>query len=97
MKYMVCLLFALAIGCGSYAAGAVIWAAVDPQGAGISLLFTIPVAITAAAVPALLGVMLLINRCDWGWGMRRAKRPRKVQSKPQAVRAEYEDLELTFA
>ena len=65
MRLVVCLLFALTAGCGTYAVGAVLWSAADPEGAGVVLLFTIPIAIAAAAMPALLGVLVLIFRCDW--------------------------------
>lgn len=73
MRVIVCLLLAMACGFGTYVLGAVLWSAADPQGAGTVLLFTIPPAIAGMAVPALFGVIALINRCDWA-----APRPARV-------------------
>jgi hypothetical protein len=62
MRLLVCLLLSLAAGSGTYLAGAVVWSTLDPQGAGASLLFTIPPAIAALTTPALLALVGLINR-----------------------------------
>ena len=61
MRLLVCLLFSLAAGCFTYLTGAVIWSTIDPQGAGASLLFTIPPAIAGVAVPALLAMIAVIH------------------------------------
>jgi hypothetical protein len=60
MRVVVSLLFALAAGCGTYSLGAVIWASLDPEHAGKVLLFSIPLALAATAVPALFGVLALV-------------------------------------
>ena len=68
MKLLVCVLLSLAAGFFTYLAGAVIWSTVDPQGAGSSLLFTIPPAIAGMAAPALLGVLgLVIAGAGFHW------------------------------
>jgi hypothetical protein len=62
MRLLVCLFLALACGSATYLAGAVVWSMLDPQGAGAALLFTIPVAIAAAALPAVVGTLALVNQ-----------------------------------
>ena len=84
MRLVVCLLFALAAACGTYALGAIVWSAVDPEHAGVILLFTIPLAIAAAALPALLGIVALIFRCDWH---RRTRRMRPPHAEPSPAPA----------
>lgn len=102
MRVVVCLLFALAAGFGTYALGAVIWAALDPEHAGKVLLFSIPLTLAATAVPALLGVLLLAFQCDWS-GQRKerkssvraaAKAPRPAATKSRGIR---DDAELSLA
>ena len=61
MRLVVYLLLSLAAGAAVYLGGAVIWCLADPKGAGVSLLFTIPLALLAAAIPALIGMIGLIN------------------------------------
>lgn len=75
MRILLCLLFGLACACGFYALAAVIWSIVDPTGAGKILLFTIPAAVAAAAVPALLGFIGMINLCAWDAQDRRRRKP----------------------
>jgi len=62
MKFVVCLLLSLAAGFFTYLAGAVVWSTLDPQGAGASLLFTLPLAVAGAVAPTLLAIAGLINR-----------------------------------
>src|SRR4051812_4142392 len=62
MRLLVCLLLSLAAGCFAYLVGAVVWCAIDPLGAGGTLLFTLPPAIAGVATPALLAMIGLINR-----------------------------------
>ena len=64
MRYLVCLLLSLAAGSGAYALGAVIWSALDPQGAGGRLLFTIPLALAGMAVPGIAAAFCFVFRCD---------------------------------
>jgi hypothetical protein len=65
MKYLVCLLLSLAAGFGTYALGAVVWCTIDPDGAGAKLLFTIPIALTGMAIPAILGMLAFVFRTDF--------------------------------
>jgi len=60
MKWLVCLLLSLAAGFFTYLAGAVVWSTIDPQGAGASLLFTIPPAVAGVAAPTLLALLGLV-------------------------------------
>ena len=62
MRLLVCLLLSLAAGFFTYLTGAVIWCTIDPQGAGSSLLFTIPPALAGAFAPALLAMIGVVNR-----------------------------------
>ena len=62
MKVIGYLLLSLAAACGVYALGAVVWSMIDPQGAGQTLLFTIPIALGGMAVPGILGVLCLVFR-----------------------------------
>ena len=97
MRVVVCLLFALAAGFGTYALGAVVWASLDPEHAGKVLLFSIPVAIAGCAVPALLGIIVLVLS---GPGSRErqqrvvAKAPRPAATKRRGLR---DDAELSLA
>jgi hypothetical protein len=60
------MLLSLAAGFFTYLAGAVIWSTVDPQGAGSSLLFTLPPAVAGVAAPALLAMLSVVIRRDGG-------------------------------
>ena len=64
MRYLVALLLAVAAGFGAYVVGAVTWSAIDPDGAGARLLFTIPIALSGMAVPGILGILCYVFRCD---------------------------------
>ena len=75
MRILLCLLFGLACGCGFYVLAAVIWSIIDPSGAGAVLLFTIPAAVAAAALPALVGFIGMINLCAWDAQDRRRRKP----------------------
>jgi hypothetical protein len=111
MRYLLCLLLSFAAGCGTYTLGAILWAISDPSGAGMALLFTIPIALFAMAIFGLLGMIGLATRCDWDHP-RRAKqamepplvvspapRPAKPVSRrtPREPAPQLEDLELTLA
>jgi hypothetical protein len=74
MTFITCLLLSLSAGSATYAAGAIAWCTIDPEGAGAKLLFTIPVALAVMAVPGILGAMCLAFRCDFY----REPRPAKV-------------------
>jgi len=60
MKVAIYLLISLACGSGLYAAAAVIWSMLDPDGAGRALLFTIPIAVVTMAVMGLLAAVALV-------------------------------------
>jgi hypothetical protein len=77
MRIAVGLLLSVAGGCATYTLGAIVWTVADPQGAGRTLLFTIPVGFALATGPGLLGLIGLIYRCDWGRRQRRT-RPRRA-------------------
>lgn len=74
VRLLVCLLLSVATGAAVYLGGAVVWSLIDPQGAGVPLLFTIPLAIAAVAIPALIGVIGLINRGEACFGLPRGTR-----------------------
>ena len=65
MTFLTCLLLSLSAGSATYAAGAIAWCTVDPDGAGAKLLFTIPVALAGMAVPGILGLVCCAFRCDF--------------------------------
>ena len=88
MRIAVCLLLSIAVGCATYTAGAIVWACADPQGAGKSLLFTIPVGFAAMVVPGLLGLLGLVFRCDWASARRSRRGSRKVTAAPARQPAE---------
>jgi len=98
MRVIVCILLAIAGGFGAYILGAVVWSLIDPTGAGAALLFTIPIAIVGMAVPALLAVLALINRCDWSTAKRtstrRAAPARKPVRKPVPFRRPQPELHI---
>jgi hypothetical protein len=64
-RLLICLLLSIAAGAAVYLGGAVVWSLIDPDGAGVPLLFTIPLALIAAAVPGLLGTLGMINTNAW--------------------------------
>ena len=64
-RLTICLLLSFAAGAAVYLAGAIVWCLVDPLGAGQSLMVTLPLALTAAAAPAMLGVLGMINSNGW--------------------------------
>ena len=76
MRFVTSLLFALACGCGTYAAGAIVWSIYDPQGAGTVLLFTIPIAFAAAVVLALSALVAALSSGVWNRMANRWRRPR---------------------
>lgn len=106
MKYLSCLLLSLAAGCATYAAGAVVWCVIDPQGAGSRLLFTIPVALVGMTVPGTIGMLCVAFRCEF---IRDPKPTQAVASAPVRAprqlrpvsardrRIDDEDLEVAFA
>jgi hypothetical protein len=61
MKLVVCLLLSMAAGFATYLMGAVIWATLDPLGAGSALIFTLPPAIAGLSVPALVALLAAVN------------------------------------
>jgi len=65
MTFITSLLLSLSAGSATYAAGAIMWCTIDPEGAGAKLLFTIPVALAGMAVPGILGALCLAFRCDF--------------------------------
>jgi hypothetical protein len=73
MTFITCLLLSLSAGSATYAAGAIAWCAIDPDGAGARLLFTIPIALAVMAVPGILGAVCLAFRCDFYREPRAAK------------------------
>ena len=86
MKYLVCLLLSLAAGFGTYALGAVVWCTIDPDGAGARLLFTIPIALTAMAVPAILGMLAYVFRNEF------IREPKPAKPAPQPAAASHESV-----
>ena len=80
MRFITSLLFALACGCGTYAAGAIVWSVCDPQGAGTMLLFTIPIAFAAAVVLALSALVVAMSCGVWNNMANRWRRPRSNRS-----------------
>jgi hypothetical protein len=99
MRYAVYTLWSLACGCGMYAGGAVVWSTIDPEGAGRALLFTIPIAVVALAVFALLATVGLMIPFGWDAPEATSKpRARKVavsadpSAKPQAAFEEREAM-----
>jgi len=73
MTFITCLLMSVSAGSATYAAGAIAWCTIDPDGAGAKLLFTIPLALAVMAVPGILGAMCLAFRCDFYREPRTAK------------------------
>ena len=61
MRLLICVLLSLAAGFFAYLAGAVVWSTIDPQGAGSTLLFTLPLAVAGVAMPTLLASVGLIR------------------------------------
>ena len=111
MTFITCLLLSLSAGSATYAAGAIAWCAIDPEGAGAKLLFTIPIALAVMAVPGILGAVCLAFRCDFYREPRAAKvavataaaatpagmRPsRPVVAAPTPAHVE-DELDLAFA
>ena len=102
MRVVVSLLFALAAGFGTYSLGAVIWASLDPEHAGKVLLFSIPLALAATAVPALFGVIALVLS---GGGSRPRRKPKAAAPLPAKAprpaatkrRGLHDDAELSLA
>jgi hypothetical protein len=81
MTFLTCLLLSLSAGSATYAAGAIAWCTIDPDGAGAKLLFTIPLALAVMAVPGILGAMCLAFRCDFY----REPRAAKVAARPSTT------------
>jgi hypothetical protein len=95
MRMIVCLLIALSVGSGAYAAGAIAWAVLEPESAAASLLFTIPIAIVGTVIPALFAVVVMVMRTKRG---RRSRQPKPHASSLAPSPQDDLDLdELRFA
>ena len=99
MRIATCLLLSLAAGAGVYTAAAVLWSLVDPQGAGRTLLFTIPIAVVTMAMMGLLAVLAMVMPFDVSFGRRTAQAPAKLASipTPAAVHHHADDPDLAIA
>ena len=113
IKYLSCLLLSLAAGFATYAAGAIAWCILDPEGAGAKLLFTIPIAVGGMTIPGIIGMLCVAFRCDWITEPKPAKQPARAMATPATPRptrtprprhatapvAQHvdEDVELAFA
>lgn len=60
MRIAICLLLSLGVGSGLYTVAAIGWSLLDPQGAGRTLLFTIPIGIVATAGLGLLAAVVMM-------------------------------------
>jgi hypothetical protein len=95
LRVVVSLLVAVSAGCGFYTLAAIVWAILDPDVAAQSLLFTIPIAIAGAIVPALLAAF--VPRVHLMPRGRRTRRPQPsaapaAASTPPAQQLDPEDL-----
>ncbi len=106
MTFLTSLLLALSAGCATYALGAITWCAIDPDGAGAKLLFTIPLALGGMTVPGILGALCLAFRCDFHSEPRAAKamattpaplsRPRRPATAPAPATHVDDEMELAL-
>ena len=60
MRIAISLLLSLGMGSGLYTIAAIAWSLLDPQGAGRTLLFTIPIGIVATTGLGLLAAAMML-------------------------------------
>ena len=88
VRLLICLLLSVAAGAAVYLTGAIVWCLVDPLGAGQSLMVTLPLALSAVAAPAMLGVLGMINTNGWRQNARAMPEARRKVARTPASRAE---------